>query len=176
MSLELGAKGLKMVLQGRRHYLDRPEGFVESLRGSGRQTLEEPNSWAKAKPLLIALHFISMMPRISEISYFVYRFWDRRVSRWGGHFDESLFQIVLPQGMEALLEWPRLREALVVGPVLVPQGTCSLEVAAGLTGENGPLAPIDDLRFDACWPSASQEERRVGFGPGLLFTGCKRWN
>lgn len=98
------------------------------------------------------------------------------VRRCGGPFWGSLFQMVLPQGNDVLVAWPRPIVDPVVELTPLPQGIWSLEgaVELGLAGENGPLPPREPLRVGCCCVSVSQDGRRVGFGPGLLVTGCKR--
>ena len=61
----------------------------------------------------------------------------------------------------------------VEDPALAFQGAWSEDVVVpGLTGEKGPLPPIDGLRVRPCWLSVNQEVRRTDLGPGLLVTVC----
>lgn len=88
----------------------------------------------------------------------------------------SEFHIVLalPQGKEALLEWPRTSVDAVDGAVLVFQAAVSAGGVAGceLVGENAPLPLSEGLRCGTGCTSVSHDERRAGFGPnGLLMEG-----
>lgn len=90
----------------------------------------------------------------------------------------SEFQIVLalPQGKEALFEWPRTRVDPADGAVLVLQAAVSAGGVAGceLVGENAPLPLCEGLRCGTCCTSVSHDERRAGFRPNGLLMECRR--
>lgn len=90
----------------------------------------------------------------------------------------SEFHIVLalPQGKEALLEWPRMRVDPVEVAVLVLQVAVSAGGVAGseLVGENAPLPLSDGLRCGTCCTSVSHDERRAGLCPNGLLMECRR--
>lgn len=100
------------------------------------------------------------------------------VRRCGGPFWVSEFQIVLalPQGKEALFEWPRTRVDPVDCAALVLQAAVSAGGVAGceLVGENAPLPLCEGLRCATCCTSVSHDERRAGFSPNGLLMECRR--